>query len=104
MAEKIAKFNIGDWVKHTRQGYRAVVVDVDPVFQASGRFNPQALMREFAGRNPWYRLLVDGCSQITYVEECALMREPRGGLIDNPNASLYLEQHGGHYCSSARRH
>ncbi len=104
MAEKMAKYNIGDWVKHTRQGYRAVVVDVDPLFQASGHYNPQALVREFATRNPWYRLLVDGCSQVTYVEECVLMPEQRGGLIDNPNVTLYLEQHEGHYCSSARRH
>lgn len=104
MADKMAKYNIGDWVKHTRQGYRAVVVDVDPLFQASGHFNPQALSREFATRNPWYRLLVHGCSQITYVEECLLMTDTSGGELDNPNREEYLERRDGHYCSSACRH
>lgn len=104
MAYKTAKYNVGDWVRHTHQGYRAVVVDVDPIFQASGHYNPQASTREFATRHPWYRLVVDGCSQITYVEECYLLPDSRGGLVDNPNAMTYLEQHDGHYCSAASRH
>lgn len=104
MAHKIAKFNIGDWVRHSRQGYRAVVIDIDPLFQASGHYNPQAMMREFATRNPWYRLLVDGSSQMTYVEECLLHRDNHGGLIDNPNVTAYLKQHKGHYASSIPRH
>jgi heat shock protein HspQ len=95
--DKQAKFNIGDVVVHTRQGYRAVVVDVDPLFQASGHYNPQAAIREFATRNPWYRLLVDGSSQMTYVEECLLLEDNQGGLIDNPNITLYLDQHEGQY-------
>ncbi|MDP3705748.1 MAG: heat shock protein HspQ [Legionellaceae bacterium] len=66
---KIAKFNIGDVVVHQRQGYRAVIIDIDPLFQASGRYNPQANKRSFSNQNPWYRLLVDESSQETYVEE-----------------------------------
>jgi len=102
--DKMAKFNIGDWVQHSRQGYRAVVVDVDPFFQASGRYNPQASVREFAIRNPWYRLLVDGSSQMTYVEECLLLPDNRGGLIDNPQVDVYLKQREGHYVPHGRRH
>jgi heat shock protein HspQ len=104
MAQKTAKFNIGDWVRHSRQNYRAVIVDVDPIFQASGQFNPQALVRDFATRNPWYRLLVDGCSQITYVEECLLLPDVYGGVVDNPNVTLYLKQQNGHYFASWRCH
>ena len=101
---KTAKFNIGDLVMHTRQGYRAVVVDVDPLFQASGRYNPQACKRDFSMRNPWYRLLVDGNSQVTYVEEPLLMLDPDQQPIDNPNINQYLVQRRGSYCSNARRH
>lgn len=39
---QIAQFNIGDLVIHKHSRYRAIVVDVDPLFQASGRYNPQA--------------------------------------------------------------
>ncbi len=101
---KTAKFNIGDLVVHTRQGYRAVVVDIDPLFQASGRYNPQACKRDFSKRNPWYRLLVDSSSQITYVEEPLLVRDSSPQIIDNPNVNHYLIQRHGHYCSNARRH
>src|SRR3989338_3397249 len=89
---RLAKFNIGDVVLHARQGYRAVVVDIDPLFQASGHYNPQAAARDFATKNPWYRLLVDGSSQMTYVEECLLLQDCRGGLIDNQHTTQFVEK------------
>lgn len=101
---RIAKFNIGDLVVHKRQGYRAVVIDVDPLFQASGRYNPQASKREFSKRNPWYRLLVDGSSQMTYVEECLLLFDANQHPIDNPNINHYLVKQGGTYRGIARGH
>lgn len=102
--DKSAKYNVGDLVVHTRQGYRAVVVDVDPLFQASGRYNPQACKRDFSIRNPWYRLLVDGSSQITYVEEPLLALDNSHQAIDNPNINDYLIQQHGAYHSNVRRH
>lgn len=101
---KIAKFNIGDLVVHKKQGYRAVVVDVDPLFQASGRYNPQATKRDFAMRNPWYRLLVDNSNQMTYVEECLLAFDSSNKFIDNPQVDFYLEEHHGAYRSASRGH
>ena len=101
---RVAKFNIGDLVVHKRQGYRAVIVDIDPLFQASGRYNPQACKRKFAQRNPWYRLLVDNSSQMTYVEECLLMCDKCGLSIDNPNINQYLIEQQGGYRSSGQCH
>lgn len=95
--ERLAHFNVGDLVIHKRQGYRAVVIDIDPLFQASGRFNPQAMQRDFARRNPWYRLLVDGTSQETYVEECLLIADTNHETIDNPYIERYLIHHHGRY-------
>ncbi|MBA2710874.1 MAG: heat shock protein HspQ [Tatlockia sp.] len=99
-----AKFNVGDRVIHTHHGYRAVIIDIDPLFQASGRYNPQALKREFATRNPWYRLLVDNSSQMTYVEECLLKHDPSPFAIENPNVKDYLHEQKGNYCPNASRH
>ena len=101
---KVAKFNIGDLVVHKRQGYRAVVIDVDPLFQASGRYNPQACKRSFSTRNPWYRLLVDDSSQMTYVEECLLVFDISQQLIDNPKTENYLVKRRGTYHSISRGH
>ena len=101
---RFAKFNIGDVVVHTRQGYRAVVIDVDPLFQASGRYNPQASKREFSKRNPWYRLLVDESSLMTYVEECLLSVDNNAQSIENPNIDHYLVKHRGAYHPRSRSH
>lgn len=88
-----AKFNLGEVVLHKKQGYRALVVDIDPIFQASGRYNPQATTRTFAHQHPWYRLLVDDSSQITYVEEPHLMRDSNSAAkpFKNPLLTKYLE-------------
>ncbi len=102
--DKTAKYNIGDLVVHTHHGYRAVVIDIDPLFLASGRFNPQAPKRDFSTRNPWYRLLVDGSSQTTYVEEPLLILDNSHELIDNPNLYDYLIQQPDGYHSNMRRH
>lgn len=102
--DKIAKFNIGEVVMHRRIRYRAIVVDVDPLFQASGNYNPQAEKREFATRNPWYRLLVDDSSQMTYVEECLLIADPYQHPVNNPNIHQYLKEMGAGYCSANPKH
>jgi heat shock protein HspQ len=101
---KIAKFNIGDLVIHKRIKYRAIIVDIDPLFQASGNYNPQADKHEFATRNPWYRLLVDESNQMTYVEENMLIADPTDNPIDNPKIPCYLTGDSGHYHSHYRKH
>lgn len=101
---KIAKFKIGDQVIHQHQGYRAVIIDVDPLFQASGRYNPQAYKHPFSTRNPWYRLLVDNSSQQTYVEEPLLIKDDNPQEISNPLINQYLVHHEGRYSSSHAAH
>lgn len=102
--QKTAKFNIGDLVIHKRIQYRAIVIDIDPLFQASGTYNPQAPKHEFATRNPWYRLLVDDSSQMTYVEECMLLADPSQQPIDNPNLYHYLHKQEKGYESTLLKH
>jgi heat shock protein HspQ len=102
--DKMARFNIGDLVIHKHSRYRAIVVDVDPLFQASGRYNPQAQHRPFAIRNPWYRLLVDDSSQMTYVEECMLIADNSNLPINNPHIGNYLKEYNGHYRHPNAKH
>lgn len=94
---KHAKFNIGTVVRHSRQGYRAVIIDADPIFQASGKPNPRAHCHEFALKCPWYRLLVDDSSQMTYVEETCLIQDDSSQAINNPNVSEYLTKEDNQY-------
>ncbi|CEK12183.1 heat shock protein HspQ [Legionella hackeliae] len=102
--KKEAKFNVGDCVIHKQQGYRAVIIDIDPFFQPSGRINPQVFKREFATRNPWYRLLVDESNQMTYVEECLLIIDLSKNIIDNPQLRNYLYENQGNYRSNSCLH
>lgn len=102
--DKVAKFNIGDLVMHKRIRYRAIVIDVDPIFQASGSYNPQAEKHDFAKRNPWYRLLVDDSNQMTYVEECMLIADPSKQPIDNPNIYNYLKEQKGAFKPTCSKH
>lgn len=99
-----AKYKVGDLVRHVQQGYLAVIVDIDPIFQASGRYNPQAEKRAFSTRNPWYRLLVDESAQATYVEECQLEKVESGQSIDNPLMSDFLVEQQGRYAPSKKSH
>jgi heat shock protein HspQ len=102
---KLAKFNIGDVVKHQHQGYRAVVIDVDPQFQASGRYNPLANQHAFTTKNPWYRLLVDNSNQQTYVEEPLLIKDSDDHQeISNPQVGQYLVHHNGRYLRGCGNH
>ncbi|WP_133129881.1 heat shock protein HspQ [Legionella yabuuchiae] len=101
---KQARYNIGDLVIHKRQGYRAVVIDVDPLFQACGRYNPQAIKRGFETRDPWYRLLVDDSTQMTYVEEGLLLPDNSEQVINNPNVEAYLVVKKGQYQSNNKKH
>jgi len=105
LTAKRSKFNIGDLVVHQRQGYRAVIIDIDPLFQASGRYNPQAYKRPFSNQNPWYRLLVDDSSQETYVEEPLLILDTsQQAIINNPYVSHYLVHINNSYRPMQHRH
>jgi len=102
--ERRARFNIGEIVIHKRQGYRGVVIDIDPLFQASGEYNPRNHRREFAKRNPWYRILVDSSSQMTYVEETMITKDLSEKNIENPNIDRYLTEKNGQYNATTMRH
>ncbi|MCX7091695.1 MAG: heat shock protein HspQ [Legionellales bacterium] len=101
---KTAKFNVGDQVIHQNQGYRGVIIDIDPMFQASGRYNPQSCKYEFTTRHPWYRILVDNSSQQTYVEEPLLLKDTDPKEISNPQITQYLVQQNGRYASGHAKH
>ncbi len=58
----------------------------------------------FSKRNPWYRLLVDDSSQMTYVEESLLAFDISRQAIDNPKVNHYLEQGQDGYYSLSRGH
>lgn len=101
---KRAKFNIGEVVIHKNQRYKAIVIDIDPIFQASKIYNPLVNKYKFATENLWYRLLVNNSTLETYVKESLLVKDFAKDIIKNPNINQHLKIKNGIYCSIKSRH
>jgi heat shock protein HspQ len=94
---KESLFNIGQMVKHKTQGYAAVIVDVDLIFQPSGQPNPRVNPDKMEKQGPWYRLLVHESSLVTYVAESELEQAFMQTPIHHPKLMDYLKLNSGHF-------
>ena len=101
---KKAKYNIGDIVIHKNQRYRAVIIDIDPVFQASKVYNPLVNKYRFATDNLWYRLLVNNSCQETYVKESLLKIDLSNSVVNNPDIKNHLQFENGEYIKLLKHH
>jgi heat shock protein HspQ len=93
-----AKLSIGQLVRHRLFEYRGVIYDVDPVFMLSDTWYEQVARTRPPKDEPWYRVLVDGSRQETYVAqrnlEPDLLEEP----IEHQEISRYFSGfEDGHY-------
>jgi len=91
LLRQTSKFHVGQLVAHRRLGYRAVVVDVDPVY----RTNDAWCESEYdlsARYQPWYRILQDGAAHETYLPERSLRRDGDGRRIRHPLVWLYFSE------------
>ncbi len=101
---KTSVFNIGQIVKHKTQGYSAIIVDVDAIFQPSGKLNPHIRPEEMKNRGPWYRLLVHESKLVTYVDESELEKIFMNISIHHPRLYEYLTLKSGEYCIKCKIH
>lgn len=92
------KFFIGQIVNHNRFDYRGVVVDVDPNFQGTESWYDQVARSRPPKDQPWYRVLVDGAEQETYVAEYHLEAAPDKTPVSHPElAELFNGYEDGVY-------
>lgn len=89
--EKItqANWHIGQLVHHKLFDYRGVIYDVDPVFMQSDEWYEQVARSRPPKDEPWYRVLVDGSDQETYVAQRNLEADTVGKAVNHPG----LESH-----------
>lgn len=93
-----ADHHIGQLVHHRLFDYRGVVCDVDPVFMLPDEWYQQVALSRPPKDKPWYRVLVDGSSQETYVAESNLEADAAGEEIDHPDLKIYFSEfEGGQY-------
>ena len=79
-----ASFSIGQTIHHRLFDYRGVVVDVDPFFTGSEDWYQTVAQSRPPKDQPWYRVLVDGGEQMTYVAQRNLEDDASGQPIQHP--------------------
>lgn len=98
---RLAKFAIGDVVKHRVFNFRGVIFDVDPTF-ANTEAWWQSIPEHVRPRKdqPFYHLLAenDDNAYVAYVSEQNLLADESGEPVGHPQAPLIFESFAeGHY-------
>ncbi len=94
MTERIAKFAIGQVVKHRIYPFRGVVFDVDPVFDNTEEWY-NAIPAEIRPRKdqPFYHLLAQNeeTEYVAYVSEQNLLPDTSGEPLRHPQIAEMFE-------------
>ena len=91
MTIKLAKFGIGNIVRHRIHAFRGVIFDVDPIFANSEEWYA-AIPADIRPPKdqPWYHVLVHGETHTTYVAECNLEGDETGDPILHPALDVHF--------------
>jgi heat shock protein HspQ len=101
MNTRIAKYAIGQVVRHRVYSFRGVIFDVDPSFTNTEEYwlsIPEHIRP--TKDQPFYHLLAenDESAYVAYVSEQNLMPDESGQPVGHPQASVLFDSFGeGHY-------
>ena len=101
MTDRVAKFQIGQVVKHRLYPFRGVIFDVDPEFANSEEWwesIPENVRPH--KEQPYYHLLAENeeSHYVACVSEQNLLDDARGGPVDHPQISeIFVAQDGSAY-------
>lgn len=84
-------FEPGQIVRHLRYGYRGLIVAVDPYCKAPPDWY-MANKTQPDRRQPWYHVLVDGTSTVTYPAEVNLAPADDCTQIRHPLVTAYFSE------------
>lgn len=102
MNARIAKFAIGQVVRHRVFPFRGVIFDVDPTFSNTEEWW-SSIPEEVRPRKdqPFYHLLAENTEQntyIAYVSEQNLLPDDTGEPVAHPHAAVFFDGFdSGHY-------
>jgi heat shock protein HspQ len=85
------KFESGQVVRHTRFGYRGVVISVDDAYAGSDEWYERAAKSRPPRDQPWYHVLVHETRSETYVAErhLTLVAEPEP--VEHPLLPVFFD-------------
>jgi heat shock protein HspQ len=106
--QSVAKFSIGQVVKHRRYPFRGVIYDVDPVFSNTEEWW-LAIPEEVRPRKdqPFYHLFAENADTeyVAYVSEQNLVPDTSGDPVRHPQvAETFVPVGCGQYRAKADRH
>ncbi len=100
MKSRIAKFGIGQVVKHRKYSFRGIVYDVDPEFANTEEWW-QAIPEEArpSKDQPFYHLYAENADTeyVAYVSEQNLVPDESGQPIRHPQVRALMDADQGHY-------
>lgn len=104
---RLAKFRIGQVVRHRIFPFRGVIFDVDPVFNNTEQWY-QSIPAEIRPRKdqPFYHLLAENEESYyeAYVSEQNLLPDESGDLVEHPQvATMFGQLHDSNYELLKRR-
>lgn len=95
MINRLAKFAIGQVVKHRIFPFRGVIFDVDPIFNNTDEWW-ESIPEEVrpAKDQPFYHLLAENDSNayVAYVSEQNLLVDDSGEPVGHPHTGLIFEE------------
>ena len=94
MNARLAKYALGQVVRHRVYAFRGVIFDVDPIFANTEEYwlsIPEAIRPH--KDQPFYHLLAenDEGGYVAYVSEQNLLPDTSGEPVGNPNTSLIFD-------------
>ena len=103
---KVAKFRIGQVVRHRLFPFRGVIFDVDPEFANTEEWY-EAIPAEVRPRKdqPFYHLLAenDETEYVAYVSEQNLLDDSSGEPVRHPQLAEFFDKtNDGHYAPKGR--
>ena len=94
MNTRIAKYAIGQVVRHRVYSFRGVIFDVDPMFANTEEYWLSIPEHIRPGKDqPFYHLLAENedSAYVAYVSEQNLLADDTGQPVSHPQASLIFE-------------
>lgn len=107
MAQRTAKFAIGQVVKHRKYAFRGIVYDVDPVFANTEEWW-EAIPEDVRPRKdqPFYHLYAENAETeyVAYVSEQNLLADTSGDPVRHPQVDdVFIRAQDGAYQIKAPR-
>ena len=94
MPTLIAKYTLGQIVRHRVHPFRGVVFDIDPVYANGDEWYESIATNRPRKDQPWYHLLAESADKTyytAYVSEQNLLPDDTGQPVGHPQASMLFE-------------